>query len=103
MIPSKVKIGSITYDVSTNKDDYLKGAELLGEIAYTDQTVFVRSDIPKERQDNVFIHEIVHGMLYEMGHKDFDNEDLIKPLSNILYQVLKDNKLSFDQRSDQDA
>jgi hypothetical protein len=96
MIPNKIKIGGITYNVSTNKDDYLNGADLLGEISYTDQTLFVRSGLGKERQYNTFIHEVVHGILYEMGHKDYNDESLVKPLANILYQVIKDNKLVFN-------
>lgn len=94
---NKIKIGAINYKVDYSRDDYCIGADLLGEIDYVNQTITIRSDIPEERKENVLIHEIVHGILFQCGSKDYNNEDVINPLANTLYQVLKENNLVFTE------
>lgn len=48
----------------------------------------------QEVEEQVFIHELPHGCLYEAGIEE-QEEDIINRVSIVLYQVLKDNKLYF--------
>lgn len=95
MIPAEIKIGTQIYSVRLDKNEYLEGAELLGQVEYASNEIRVKSTMPQARQHNTFIHELVHAMLYECGYTEFNDERLIRPLANILYQVIKENDLSF--------
>lgn len=96
MIPDKIKIGNILYTVSMEHDEYLTGGNLLGEICYPDQTIFIKSTLPEDRMESVFFHEVSHGMLYEMSHKDFDDEEIVDRFGAMLHQVVKENTFTFN-------
>jgi len=104
MIPNKVKIGGINYQVCRDKDSELNCGNLDGEIRYSQQEIVLNSKMNGEYAECIFIHEVVHGICNTIGRNDLRvDERFIESFSQCLYQVLKDNKLSFDQRSDQDV
>jgi len=92
-----VKIGGIDYSIRNDCDEYLDGAKIMGEINLVTQTISIDSKLKKQRKEQVLVHEIVHGLLYEMGNEDWNNEEFVNPFSNILYQLLKDNKINFNE------
>lgn len=98
-IPDKIKIGGITYDVvqKTADDDLQNGGEsVCGEIIYSRQKINLSETLPKEFKECCLIHEIVHGILYAMAKEDLrKDEQFVEGFGQQLYQVLKDNKLSF--------
>lgn len=95
-ILKKVKIGGLKYKV-----EQVKGLEnrelnphLAGQIEYAKLTISVDEKFPKELRDQVFIHELTHGILVEAGYLDHEEEQADR-ISRVLYQVLKDNDFSF--------
>jgi len=96
MMPDKVKIGGITYPVSFNKDNELICGNLDGEIRYTTPEIVLKSTLTGDYKEQVFLHEVIHGTFNAMGRSDLRiDEVLVESLSQMLYQVLKDNKISF--------
>ena len=97
-----------TYIETTNKlpVDYLEVGyrnkptkEYMGKFGYTPVSILKKlrkssnkklavmlnekSTLPEDRMESVFFHEVSHGMLYEMGHKDFDDEKLKTLVKNL--------------------
>lgn len=95
MIPDKVKIAGIEYKVQE-----IPGMENefnhLGQILYTRGTIKIERDLSDDRKQQVLIHEVLHGVFYEAGYEEQD-EDLINRVSIVLHQVLKDNKFNFSK------
>ncbi|GLY11397.1 ImmA/IrrE family metallo-endopeptidase [Pseudobacillus badius] len=93
MLPNKVKIGGINYDVQE-----VRGLEAefshLGQILYTRGVIKVDEELSVDRKEQVFVHELLHGVFYEAGVEEQD-EDVINRAAIILHQVLKDNNLCF--------
>lgn len=93
MIPNKVKVAGIDYEVNevpNMEDDFNR----LGQILYTKGIIKVDSQMSPDRKEQVFVHELLHGIFYEAGIEEQD-EDMINRVSIVLYQVLKDNPLNF--------
>jgi hypothetical protein len=100
VIPNKVKIGGITYDVvQMPAGEYLKpDGNVWGEIFYHKAAIFLESNVADEYKEQCFVHELIHGILNAMGRTDLrSDEQFVEPFSQVLYQVLKDNKLHFDE------
>lgn len=100
MIPKQIKIAGNDYTVLTNANEYLQSKDCLGECGYIDQFIKVRTNMPQQRIKQAFIHEMVHLMLFEAGfiYTVYDNEKMVRPIANILYQILRDNKFDFMRR-----
>ncbi|OKL36846.1 ImmA/IrrE family metallo-endopeptidase [Domibacillus mangrovi] len=96
MLPNKVKIGGIKYKI-----EEVEGMEnefdILGQILYTRGTIKVDANLAADRKEQVLVHEILHGVFFEAGIEEQD-EDMINRVAMILYQVLKDNDLRFNDR-----
>lgn len=96
MLLKKVKIGGIEYKVKE-----IEGMEeefdLLGQILYTRGTIKVDADLATDRKEQVLVHEILHGVFFEAGIEEQD-EDMINRVAIILHQVLKDNDLRFNNK-----
>lgn len=93
MIPSTVKVAGITYSIEETeklKERY----DLLGQILYQRGLIQLEKDLPSDRKEQVFVHEILHACFYEAGFEEQD-EDMINRLGIVLYQVLKQNNLYF--------
>lgn len=74
--------------------DLLVDKEAYGEINYIKQTIQIDKSLLKDKQEEVLIHEIIHGILEVQGFvEENENEHLIQCLANGLYQVLKSNQL----------
>lgn len=93
-IPSKVRIGSIDYDVElTDETLVLNTQQSLGIIDYDNNKIRIANNIQSEqRQEQTFLHELVHGIVHEFKI-DFsaDEEDVVDRFADGLQQVIKDN------------
>lgn len=96
MIPNNVIVSGINYTVIEKPFVEINGSRnYQGGCFYTDCKIELSSDLPKTRKEQVFCHELVHAIFNEAGFDD-QNEDMINRLGIVLYQVLKDNKLHFE-------
>ncbi len=95
MIPDKVKIGGIVYDVKfvdigeVSEDDW----NMKGCIVYSKQEIRIKKGMSPDCTNEAFLHELFHGIF---DHCAFEQDDTtISRLSHCMYQVLKDNKIHF--------
>jgi Zn-dependent peptidase ImmA (M78 family) len=96
MLPSKVKISGIDYDISIaeNRKANDDGDILMGEIVYHQASIYINEDLNEQLKEATLLHEIVHGILYHMGSEMNDNEKFVEGLSSGLHQVFRDNNWS---------
>ena len=88
-ITREVKIGGIIYKVIECSNPSEENHNVDGMIVYHLQELRLKKDIGKEYKENVFIHEITHGILELIGIDQ--DENLVVRLSNAIHQVIKDN------------
>jgi hypothetical protein len=96
MIPSKVKVAGMEYEIE-EIPDIEEQFDTLGKIFYTKGKIKIDKNLSKDRKEQVFVHELLHGIFWEAGFEEQD-EDMVNRVSMILYQVLKDNKLQFGEK-----
>ncbi len=96
-IPKSVKIGGMVYRVEDN-NGLATNEGLIGRILYHSGLIELDSTVSKERKEQVFVHELLHGVFYEAGYEGQDEqmEEMVDRLGKVLHQVLKDNTLSFN-------
>lgn len=100
MIPNKVKVAGIEYEVT--EKDYVEinnDKNYQGSCHYTKASIEVLSTLSNDRKEEVFVHELMHAIFNEAGYDEHE-EDMINRTSKVLYQVLKDNKLYFGGQED---
>lgn len=92
-----IKVGGIDYiviytDLSAydSNDSYR-----MGNTHEAKAIIEIRKEMPKQRQEQVLIHEMVHAMFYEIGIEMEDDEDIVNRVGLVLHQVLKDNDFSW--------
>lgn len=92
-IPSKVRIGSIDYNVDFTQNMYTdEGLKLLGQIDFDKSSIALDDTVQGPQSLEItFLHELIHGMLYSVNSEHTHNEILIDELSKALHQVIKDN------------
>ena len=74
--------------------DYISRDEFrIGEIDYMNQKIYILKDLGKDLEKVTLIHEIIHGILNQLGFEEENDEHLIQSLSNSLYQVFTENKI----------
>lgn len=88
----KLKIGKTTYSVSW--PDTLEPPLTRGRIDYTAKTIQVaqRAGQPRRRREvrgvqHTFWHEVVHGILYDMGSRKYRDEAFVDELAKRIMQV----------------
>lgn len=91
-----VKIGGLTYDVEEVEGLANRELEpnLGGQIDYRSLVISVEKSFAKQLQNQMFVHELTHGILVEAGYLEHEEEQADR-ISRVLYQVLKDNDFSF--------
>lgn len=97
-IPKKVKIGGHTLLINSDNKKFSKNNNLDKFCAKTylggDVILINRHSICKSQQEESFLHEVIHHILFHAGwNEECVNEPLVQSLASGLYQVLKDNKL----------
>lgn len=87
--PTKIKIGGqyirviVTDDVPGDNNGFWDSRKA---------TIYIYKSMPASEQEVTLIHEILHALNNEIGHKD------IEWLAQGLYQVMRDNGLDFSGR-----
>ncbi|EES48692.1 hypothetical protein NE172_10810 [Clostridium botulinum] len=93
-IPSKIRVGSFDYDVElTDETLVLNASQCLGIIDCDKLKIKVARNIQsKQKQEQTFLHEVVHAIVKEYK-VDFteDEETIVDKVSCGLHQVIRDN------------
>lgn len=91
-IPESVKIGWRNYAIELGEHRTGdNGGNLYGEILYEERKIFLYDKMDEDEANVTLLHEIAHGILYNIGSKLRTDENFITALSENLYQVIKDN------------
>lgn len=96
-IPKKLKVGGLTYKVTVT-NNLLSGEDYNGEILYRQLKINLRASMDKTKQEQAFVHELMHAIFLFTGHIDHD-EKLVEELAQGLYAVIKDNKGIFKEEN----
>ena len=101
-IPSRLKIGGHEYKVIypyhfTERGD--RTGDHDGDhkqIRIDDRDSYSHELRPESAVAVTFLHELLHAADYTSGHGIFlDNEKAIEGISEVLFQILRDNRLDF--------
>lgn len=88
----KIKIGSMEYEViKTDKPILLDNEVCNGVIDYENLFIEINTNRAIQKQEETFIHEILHGIIHERNLILEDEEKIVEEISKGLYQVIKDN------------
>lgn len=79
-IPSKLKIGAITYNIVIKDLD-----EDMGRTVFTNSTIFLDTKLSKEQMMVTLLHEIIHCQNNQLSEME------VEFLAQSTYQILKDN------------
>ena len=97
-IPDKLKILGFDWTIEDHKDIAYQG-NCYGATHQGSQKIFLEPDMTPQKREQVFIHEMMHAIFWQMGlceryKKDKEiEEEIITTMSQGIYQVLKDNDL----------
>lgn len=88
-IKDKVSICGINYEIKLVDGDYC--GSNMGKSDFANAKIFINKDLPKDVQENVLLHEIMH-ICYRNGYlcKEDNEERVVEVLTNLLYPVLKE-------------
>lgn len=103
MVPDKVKIGSIVYDVSrTDKTLVVNGRECSGVIHYEDASIELKEDRNEQKIEQTWWHEVIHGIVVERGLDWGENNELYTDeLAKGLHALMTDNPFPLPGRQRQ--
>jgi len=95
-----IKIGPYIYEVYESKDVGNEG-NVFGSCHNDDQKIFISPEHKKQKKELTFFHEILHACMFVSGltyrFKESDaslsptEEDVVRDMSTVLYQTLKEN------------
>lgn len=92
VIKDKIKIGSMEYEVvKTDKPILLDDQACNGIIDYEKLFIGISTNRAEQKQEETFIHEILHGIINDRNLILEDEEMVVEEISKGLYQVIKDN------------
>lgn len=90
-IPDKVKVAGYIYNVERPESSFLEdGSALDGVHRAADQVIKVVQSGTDDYQNTVFLHELLHAIIYAYT-PDAQDEEFVEQVSKGLYQVIKDN------------
>jgi len=95
MIPDKIKIGGIVYDVKFVDCVDVADHNIFGTISHPRQEILIKNQAQPDYTNQIFLHELVHGIFQHCGLEQ--DESVIDRIAFCLYQVLKDNKIKFGE------
>ena len=92
----KIKICGIPYKIrQVCVIDEERDGITQGLISYSKGTISIKKDMPKKIKESVLYHEIIHGILTQMGYNDLSNDErFVQALTVAIYQMfdLKEGK-----------
>lgn len=95
MLPTSVKVAGIDYQVK-EVDTVIIGnsTSYAGSCAYESSEIQILNCLSEGKKEQTLVHEILHACFHEAGFDEQD-EDVVNRVGIVLYQVLKDNDLTF--------
>lgn len=104
-LPAKdfsVKVGPFRYDVQRSAP-VMDEASAYGSVHHHSQRIFLSPDVPRQKQEETFLHEVLH-CIHEQtglrralsGEQPVADEDVVARTSVALYQVIQDNPHIFE-------
>ena len=101
-IPETVKIGWRNYTITQSEHRTGDGGgNLLGEITYEKRQIFLYDKLDEDEKSVTLLHEIAHGILFNMGSELRTDENFITAFTENLYQVIKDNPNMFTKKDEE--
>ena len=96
MIPTKVNICGIPYEIVLCGDEFAASETNLGQIVFADAKIRINKNAAEAVQEQTLVHEIVHGMLTNLGYaEDSGDEQFVQALAMAINQT-------FTIRTDED-
>lgn len=98
IIPEKVKILHLDYDVSLADNIHDRGGDLLGQVDFLCQKIRLNAGASEEQKRETLLHEIIHAMdeKFRIGLK----ERQVEQLGVAIYNLVKDNPEMFNDDSE---
>jgi hypothetical protein len=96
-IPDKVKIGWRNYIVTQGEHRGCDDGDIYGQIEYEKRKIYLYKELDQDEKSVCLLHEITHGILFNMGNELRTNENFVTAFSENLYQFIKDNPNMFRQ------
>lgn len=94
-IPKQINILGLTYAVE-EVEVVSKGELLLGQINYLEQTIRIDKSLSEDRKGQVFMHELLHGILEGLGMAELnENENALQSIAAAMYHILSGQAISF--------
>jgi len=93
MLPNKIKVARIDYQIQ-EVEEIDDDPSVMGACVYQKSTIKIKIGMSENKKEQTLVHEMLHACFNEAGFHEQD-EDVINRVGIVLYQVLKDNKLSF--------
>lgn len=104
-VPTKdftLRIGPFDYDVIYS-EEVANEENCFGSTHNNEQKIFLEPKRKRQKIEQTLIHEVLHacafvsGLSYRFGRKDEapSEEDVVRELSMVFYQVMKDNPKVF--------
>ena len=97
-IPDKVKIGWRNYDIAQGEHRGSDDGDIYGQIEYGKRQIFLYEKLDEDEKSVTLLHELVHGILFNMGNELRTNELFVTAFSENLYQLIKDNPDMFNNK-----
>lgn len=105
-VPNKIRIGAFDWTIEESEKIANEGG-VFGSTHHRKQRIFLEPNETEQKKDHTLLHEIMHALWWQAGlHERYTKdqkvieEEIISCLSNGLYQVIKDNKLTFQPSTD---
>jgi hypothetical protein len=103
-LPKTLNIISQDWGVEESSD-VARASGCWGTAHFASQKIVLEPKLKADLAAETLLHEILHTCFYYSGMSErmervketISEEEIIRGVSNILYQVLKDNKLHFDE------
>jgi predicted SprT family Zn-dependent metalloprotease len=90
-LPNRIKVTGVHYDIEQIEDD-----EKCGSCSFDSLVIRLDPRLKQEKLHQIFVHELLHAVFYESGYEDHE-EEMVNRLAKVLYQVLRENDISFLQ------
>lgn len=85
----KIKICGITFKIKeVNTIDEGEEGITQGQILYSEAKIFIKKGLPKELKKAVIFHEVLHGMLVQLGYTQLSSDEtFVQSLSGLMFQM----------------
>ncbi|USK61325.1 ImmA/IrrE family metallo-endopeptidase [Peribacillus asahii] len=93
MLPNKLKVAGIDYQIQ-EVEEIDDDPSMMGCYIYAKSIIKIKSNMSGDKKEQTLVHEMLHACFNEAGFDEQD-EDVVNRVGIVLYQVLKDNQLSF--------